>query len=719
MITYKVYAENRTQVMIGTGNSAVQKEIIEKDILIYENGSSTAEKSVLTRQIQNRMFVGTYEVTMLPNHPAYQKIHLGRTTVYIDDNGTEVFRGRPVKSKKDKYGRMTVTCESDIKFLIDVPDVFSKQTLPGTIYIYGADIDGTDTGEEVKTRYQTMYDEEMLRTGNPHSLGLYEIASGGVGLYNTAYVETDDQTFTTGKKYYRQKSMYVEMQQYYGMGASVIRENGYDPAENPTMVTSLQYPDHKLRVKDLGKTYDIRIQDIFPDSSSSARYKCVLKKKKRRPPKVNTSSVFITQPTDIEPVILYLGNISLYYPTTQIEGEYDYDEHAIDGDMLVDNEGNETEVTCDWCIMHYVTSEDWEYGFKEETGHTMFVQARATGETSEIKRTEVLVTREDETSVAEMYGEIFCTYTTDEAALTGYNRMVPPERRIFAGNVEISGKLPLTETNTVYSNVQKWLELTDGYAKVRKTDAGYYVLDLLSKSGKRDDSMTLKLDGNVMDYTQDHSIANTVTALYAVGVKQDEWMDGESGDDEEDDRKKRRYKLGGKDTNGNIVSGRVVTNDESIDAEKLTKNYVDSGTTYEYPLRIDDAFPVDKEKNLIYSREAVRMYGLNIQYKDLTLETNEGGRVQETYDLAKAELKMLLTAAHSYNVDGVDPRLLGGTTAPVLGNYYLCALSVFDAQEYMQLNKIVTNMIKPSGSKMTVGDDIHDLSDYVAKTTKG
>lgn len=90
--------------------------------------------SQLTREIKDHMKTGSYTFTILPEHPAYDKILLKRSIVRVEDDEQIVFRGDVVKIDTDKYGVKKVTCQNDLKWLVDVQDIFSKIVRRQTVY---------------------------------------------------------------------------------------------------------------------------------------------------------------------------------------------------------------------------------------------------------------------------------------------------------------------------------------------------------------------------------------------------------------------------------------------------------------------------------------------------------------------------------------------------------------------------------------------------------
>lgn len=90
-------------------------------------------KAVLTRSFNGNLQDGQLVFTIHPGHPAYDKIMLSLSTITVYDGETEIFRGRPVSLQTSKTMLKTYTVEHMMKFLIDVPDVFSVEDSDGNV----------------------------------------------------------------------------------------------------------------------------------------------------------------------------------------------------------------------------------------------------------------------------------------------------------------------------------------------------------------------------------------------------------------------------------------------------------------------------------------------------------------------------------------------------------------------------------------------------------
>lgn len=78
---------------------------------------------------------GTAEITMPPEHPAYDDFTEYRTVVTIYRDGVLLFRGRALYATDDFYGRRTITCEGERAFLLDgVMRPYMYQDGPAAIF---------------------------------------------------------------------------------------------------------------------------------------------------------------------------------------------------------------------------------------------------------------------------------------------------------------------------------------------------------------------------------------------------------------------------------------------------------------------------------------------------------------------------------------------------------------------------------------------------------
>ena len=78
---------------------------------------------------------GTATITMPPGHPAYNSYKAHKTVVEIYDEGTLVFRGRPINLNDNFLNQRTIVCEGERGFLQDaVMRPYLYQDAPDVIF---------------------------------------------------------------------------------------------------------------------------------------------------------------------------------------------------------------------------------------------------------------------------------------------------------------------------------------------------------------------------------------------------------------------------------------------------------------------------------------------------------------------------------------------------------------------------------------------------------
>lgn len=145
-------------------------------LVIYKTGDDVLTSAKLTEEINDGMFDGSFEFEMLPGCAGYDTVRMMISTirvVEIDDNGQwERFRGRPISITTDLYGRRKVVCENDLKFLIDVPDMFSKIHKSKTVYYLGSEdtwhIPALSENDNPDHSAHWMYGEALSDNTNGH-----------------------------------------------------------------------------------------------------------------------------------------------------------------------------------------------------------------------------------------------------------------------------------------------------------------------------------------------------------------------------------------------------------------------------------------------------------------------------------------------------------------------------------------------------------------------
>jgi len=74
---------------------------------------------------------GSFEFTMLPNHPCYSSLVFHQTIIDVTQGSEVLFEGVPVSESIDFLNRKTITCEGELSFLNDTvqrPHNYSSQT---------------------------------------------------------------------------------------------------------------------------------------------------------------------------------------------------------------------------------------------------------------------------------------------------------------------------------------------------------------------------------------------------------------------------------------------------------------------------------------------------------------------------------------------------------------------------------------------------------------
>lgn len=444
-----VYLENYDKFGVG-----------RHDLLDFDSDTILLKESQLTRQIQDHMKTGSYTFTIVPGHPAYASIFLKRSVVYVEDDGKIVFRGDVIKIDTDKYGVKKVTCQNDLKWLVDVPDVFSKMVPAETKYNIGS-------------------------------------AAGVVYLW----FKDIPLPVQPGQE-----------QQYHEYDGHKVYQHF---ERNPYISVKNIWSDYGFRKEDIGKIYNVTIQN---DAGSTRSYEIPLNvtyHKRKNAPNNPLIVLFLGNlnmaptPPGRDPATMQL---------------YDFDPSTVDLGGLEATETTagaaEEQIAfedMDFCIVHYIdtlkkdkiTGGEVNYGGRN-VSHVYTIQAPPEVPDPHNDRIAVSCSTTSYTTVKSMVNSVFSEYGE---ALTGYNACVAQNRRIYRGDIQVDGELEYSSVDTCYSNVSKWLDVTGGYASVRYVgDVAY--LDLLPDSGVRDDSFSVALGENVSDYSKSEDVLNLVTGIY-------------------------------------------------------------------------------------------------------------------------------------------------------------------------------------------------------------
>lgn len=624
-----------------TGNNG-NGEFVIYDTQSMRNGVT---KSVHTDEIRDRMFTGGYDFTITHLHPAYDEIKLRKTIVTITDDGQIVFRGDVTRIKTDKIMNKSVSCQPDIQWLADVPDVFSKIVPNETTYYIG------------------------------YADGVQSLPFWRVDAHNS----------------------YVGVSDTYGS----YERNSY-------ITLDKIWADYGFRPKMVGKQFAVKF-----NGETEAR-------------EITMRRFYVTRANNVNyPIsVLYIGNAGLLYNTFLMSDAtqttviaYDLAQRQVPTDVpgnlsfpslseIRTAEGADAGIlsSLDYCIVHYYDP------LLDEV--TAVHQGEAMGRGRNYSKVYTTVTttpipvecsRTTRTTVKNMVVANFNLFGNDNK---GYNLFCDERRRIYRGDIEISGELDHSGVDTVYSNISAWLDATDGYARIRRewatvdhvrTLVAY--LDLVKESGDIAYDYSVKFAENLADYGSTQDVTGLYTGIFVKGTY--------SSDD-------RELTLADSDYED---EPQTVTQDAHyvLDGPKGVVNYnlVLPDDAEDYSWLVDDP--------------AIGDYGKIIMYKEYPLDSVPAGTERQyLYDKAVYDLREALKSYLSFDISAVDNRLLkiDGAGRPVVGNYYAVLLPILDGGNmrmmlnYRQLTKITTDHIKPSASKLTFGDRKNILSDYTAKGAK-
>lgn len=650
MIDYRIVCQNGI-----AGNGYVQLNLLDK------NTRNSVQSAVLTREIDSRMFVGKLTVSLLPDHPGYETVKLMTSTIFAYENNNEVFRGRAVSITINRQKIKKIVCEGDLKFLVDVPDIFSKVHPGDTTWFIG-----DEKANWNFTLAQAAYSSDDIYAINHLNKGfIYTPFFGASRMYGEQlaphyiYDEWD------------RPSEYPDNGQYRYIYTSNINTDS-----NPDWSTESLDPEVYGRYWwDYGLTESYSDQLFVVEYDGDTYYIPLLK------------FDFLAMRNDlsrgnIPTTAMFLGNPLLPHPKSDAHyvddgirnpfpANWSHNGQTIEN-ITVTKEGVDDPVPLTdlpFCVINYIP--DYIFGYALDHRHNETIIYADAGEPGPVPKHTTITLRislTDKTKVGAMYNSIFFPYSDGNK---GYNKLCSPDRHIYRGTLAASlsdTDVEHSRVDTVYSDLQTWLTDAGGYAKITKYTDSVYVLDLTDDTEIRSNDMTVTFGVNVTDYSGVFDAGSVVTGIYMVGVYD----------------KDKRVNLEG------YFGG-------SEDSPVLPTGYT-------------------LEDGVIYNDAARELYGKIITYSELTLEEYTTKTILKK--LASDGVKLLrekLTAAVSFDISVIDPRLQYATdTAPILGNSYPVDIPILDGPQYIRLQKITTDMIKPSGSKLTIGDKIYTLSDYVA-----
>lgn len=708
----------------------------------------------LTQEIRGGMFDATLEFTIDTFHRYYhQPITPMMDTVLVYDGTEEIFRGRPVSVQTDSRGRRKVTCEGDIHFLKDVPDLFTELRAAKTVYKIGSEKGAQ--GMSMRT----------IPTGDLEPRG---------GADNQLSRFGEKQTWNNLTVYRSEVTGASEEETEYGKRVG-ISSTGHG---------NTRYENYLLQAEDVGKVFTVEVDGDDGEGNSVKRsYEMTLHAATCRVWMYYGNGVYDSSGQtrkEVTGVIRYLGNLSLIAGAS---GPYDTDDFDADEAIIgLDGTPDTTAGALNFCIVQYATVPHWYLSrrdllFWTAASETIFYQAQ-TGATN----VNLKVYRDEGTTVRAMVNGMLNRYGEADK---GYNRYAGELRKIYRGHIEADGAVTYESVGSCYESLEKWLSETGGYAKisVREVEGPdgemttEHFLDLTIDSGEKSDAFYVRRGENLMDLTVLHEGDGMATGIFVRGV----W-DGNDSDEGEADpdyellltslnavevtsaqgmnpSEALRYRYTGageayypqgyQDHSGlyQYVDGlwkEITLTPGTYPTVDAPYKMTDPGAVYLYTGEIAryrkgryyvyhptkhiftvdgegvyptpaDGFSVDTQLGVIWNEEAREEYGAIVIYTEVDVSAaKEASRTQYMVDRGQEELRKRLTAFETMKVNAADLRLVGlEGEAPKLGNYYKTEDPLLGTEEYKQLTKFETDMIQPSRGSLTFGKKRNTLSAWV------
>lgn len=618
-------------------------------------GDYDMTEAVLDLEINDGMFDGRLEFTIPMYHPNADKIRPMASTIVVTEirDGTERirFRGRPVSVRPDFGYLEKVTCESDIRFLEDVPDIFSKMMGKTTIYKIGSE-------KQLQAEAMTRVPTGDLKP-RPVTRGMNFNTGESVEGYEDCQLSRFSEKTTYGNG-----SDFVYRSEVRSIGETDIGTRvGLSIYNNG----NTRYSNYIFQAKEIGKKFTV---EWHGHDGSSATYEIPLKACSYETTLYEGTGIYdnyTKNPRRVRGIARYLGNIEIIANDNfDIAGFNPAEEIPVVGENRNTNIG-----ALPFCIVHYSTAPHWTISKHQNlifwfNASETIVYTHALS-TDKVESVSLRVFRNGGTNVRAMATAIFGgtgdvqvaktaqamidqskrylyegvrqKYRTDdrfvwdgvswvldsqgdpekewtevttpqamtdvslqykyvgegEEYLNGdvyifngsswvteslnYNNYVSAGKMIFLGDIAIDADVEYTSVASCYSNLQKWLSETGGYAKIRAEDDGLYYLDLLADSGVQSDDFYVTYGKNVLDASEDISCSGMVTGIYVKGVwnGQDQEESDDSGDEGEESVPENPTKPSQADPDYELLFKRL----DSLEAP-LPKDMTDSTKVYQY-----------------------------------------------------------------------------------------------------------------------------------------
>lgn len=326
------------------------------DQTVY-GGDYDMTEATLDLEINDGIFEGRLDFTVPMYHPHLDKIRPMASIILVTEiyNGEqkERFRGRPVLVRPEFGYLCKVSCESDIKFLADIPDVFSARTKDSsTIYKIGSE---KTMQKETMTRIPT----GSVRPGKP----TYEV-DPETGARKTIYGEDQISRFNENRTYVYDPDTSIDGDE---VPMTVYRSEVIDTGDlnvvgkrvglSPYAKGNTRYSNYLFQAVDVGKLFTV---DWKGPAGNTVTYQLPLKTCGY------TTTIYEGQTAEeqdytkksrvVHGLARYLGNIGIIAankPEWDIPEFDPYEQVSVIG-------GDSTRVDqLDFCIVQYGTSCGW------------------------------------------------------------------------------------------------------------------------------------------------------------------------------------------------------------------------------------------------------------------------------------------------------------------------------------------------------------------------
>ena len=323
-----------------------------------------ATEAQLDKEINGGMFEGTLQLTLPCTNPNAAKVRMLASTVTVteisDGEETLIFRGRPISIETTFDLSTRITCEGDLKFLADIPDIFSQLTKEETDYKIGTEsawepihlrmIPEGDLLPRVdkQSRFNRYYENRTYRKdGNSPEQTVWRSAKEPGYFYNNYlyYHHQDDGTQFID---YRFKASEV------GKTFTVEFDNRLYTKKYEIPMKTCVYTVAMYGQRTHGTIYAREALNVLNQVISPDAY------------------LYVREREELTAVARYIGNINLIAGDNPkwsgIEGTFDPNEPV----TVIGEAENTTLGELDFCIVHYTLAPRWSWSNVGRGGGGLF-----------------------------------------------------------------------------------------------------------------------------------------------------------------------------------------------------------------------------------------------------------------------------------------------------------------------------------------------------------